>query len=250
MTQSRKRFSGLSLFVLGLFAGTFFLRFGGAGAGPTLIGGAHDQRGFRVHSVDAGTKQAVRYNPCAPIHYVINPALAPPQGVADVHRAIQLTSEASGLDFVYDGTTDEPDSGVNRPAYQPERYGDRWAPILISWTERLSASSAVHPDGRRPIAAGGSHYEVNGDGVAVYVTGSAVFDVAAIDLKEGFGGETWGQVMLHELGHVLGLDHVEDASSVMNPVLGLRAASWGTGDRAGLWTQGIGSSCLSPPPSP
>jgi hypothetical protein len=67
-------------------------------------------------------------------------------------------------------------------------------------------------------------------------------------LRSGFGGETWGQVMLHEFGHVMGLGHVGDAKQVMTPVLELRPAAWGSGDRAGLRELGIGSPCLDVPP--
>jgi len=37
-----------------------------------------------------------------------------------------------------------------------------------------------------------------------------------------------------EIGHVVGLGHVDERDYVMNPVLGLRPAAWGEGDRAGL----------------
>ncbi len=218
---------------------------------PSLVPGSLDQRGFRVNAVDAETGAAVRYNPCEPLHYVINPALAPEGAEEDMHTAIEMTAEASGLKFVFDGTTDEVDLGLERPTYQPDRYGERWAPILISWTNGLpSTDTTADAEGRRPIAAAGSHFEINEDGDAVYVTGSAAFDATVTDLKPGFGGQTWGQAMLHELGHIVGLDHVDDPQSVMNPVIGLRAASWGGGDRAGLWSQGIGSACIGTPRTP
>jgi hypothetical protein len=218
---------------------------------PSLQPGPLDARGFRVNAVDADTGEAVRYNPCEPLHYVINPALAPPGGMEDINTAVEMTARASGMTFVYDGTTDEVDLGLERATYQPDRYGDRWAPILISWTNGLPATdTTADAEGRRPIAAAGSHFEVNDDGKAVYVTGSAAFDATVTDLKPGFGGQTWGQAMLHELGHIVGLDHVDDPSSVMNPVIGLRAASWGGGDGAGLWSQGIGSPCIATPETP
>ena len=89
----------------------------------------------------------------------------------------------------------------------------------------------------------------NDSGKPVYVTGTATFD-ATTELRSGFGGETWGQVILHELGHVVGLGHVDDSTSVMNPALGLRPAAWGKGDRAGLWQLGIGAPCLKAPSVP
>jgi hypothetical protein len=89
----------------------------------------------------------------------------------------------------------------------------------------------------------------NDDGKAVAVSGSVVFDASA-GLSSGFAGETWGQVMLHELGHVFGLDHIDDQTSVMYPQLGLRPADFGEGDRKGLWELGIGSGCVKTPELP
>lgn len=221
-----------------------------AAATPNLVSGAVDPRGFSLKMVNADGGEPVRFNPCEPIHYVVNPALAPPNGVEDIHTAFEMTAAASGLRFVYDGATDEV-AVADRPAYQPERYGDRWAPILISWTDGLpSVDTAADAEGRRPIAMAGSHEEVNDDGDAVYVTGAAAFDANVTELREGFGGQTWGQAMLHELGHVLGLGHVDHPNSVMNPVIGLRPASWAEGDRAGLWLLGLGSPCIATPTTP
>ena len=224
--------------------------FNGASGAPSLAPGPLDARGFRVKLIHAESGSPVRFNPCAPLHYVINPALAPPGAAEDVHTAIQMTSEAAGLRFVYDGETDEVPV-ANRPTYQRDRYGDRWAPILISWANGLhSADPDAGEEGGRPIAVAWSDAEVNDDGQAVYVTGAAVFDASVTDLPKGFGGQTWGQAMLHEMGHVVGLDHVDAPDSVMNPVIGLRPAAWATEDRAGLWALGIGSTCVSPPSTP
>ena len=204
--------------------------------------GTTDPRGFRVNLMDSETGKAVRYDPCSPIHYVINPALAPAGGVDDVHTAVRLTSEASGLTFVYDGETDESPSN-ERVFYQPERYGERWAPVLIAWSDGLAPSSST---GLRPLGEAASWFERNDEGQLVYVSGQVVFDAGG-DLQSGFAGETWGQVMLHELGHIVGLGHLDDPTSVMNPIHGLRAASWGPGDRRGLWELGLGGSCLATP---
>jgi hypothetical protein len=212
-----------------------------------VTAGPVDPRGFQFRHVSEETGEPVRYNPCAPIHYVINPRNAPPGGVDDVHTAIRMSSQATGLKFVYDGTTDEVFVHP-RDSYQPDTYGERWAPILISWMSDLPGLPN-HEAGRRPLGMGGSSYALNADDALVYVSGAATFDSTA-DLRSGFGGRTWGQVIIHELGHVFGLDHYEGGDSVMHPSLGLRAAAWGEGDRAGLWELGVGNPCLETPALP
>ena len=61
----------------------------------------------------------------------------------------------------------------------------------------------------------------------------------------GFGaGSPLGLVLMHELGHVVGLDHVPDAASMMHPTADLPAAVWAAGDLAGLKAVGRGAGCL------
>ncbi len=48
----------------------------------------------------------------------------------------------------------------------------------------------------------------------------------------GSGGEVATGVLMHELAHVLGLDHVDDLGELMHP--SSPRSSWGPGDRAGL----------------
>ena len=221
----------------------------GNASGPELIEPGPDPRGFRFQRVDAATGMPVRYNPCAPVHYTINPALAPSTAISDVHRAFEVTGGATGIDFVFDGTTTEAPS-LKRLPYQPRSYGRRWTPILIAFSDGPpSLDGTKEVAGKHTIGQAGSSYEVNEGGAAVFVTGTAVFDAGAM-LTPGFGRQTWGQLILHELGHVVGLSHVENPESVMNPTIDVSHSAWGPGDRAGLWALGEGGRCIDPPPLP
>lgn len=198
----------------------------------------------------------VRFNPCEPVPYVINDALAPAGGVADVEEAIARLAEATGITFVDAGRTDEPlDQG--RPAYQPDRYGMRWAPILIGWSE-LGSGQGPDAAGDDIIVAGRGRPLRVGD---VLVSGVLELNADVIlnrDTQErlpgGFGeGITRGRVMLHELGHIVGLGHPGSRAQLMYAELAehtSNTAQFGVGDRIGLRLVGREAGCLTPPPLP
>jgi hypothetical protein len=183
-----------------------------------------------------------RWDPCTPIHYVVRTGWVPRGGRADLAAALSRLSRASGLTFVDDGDTDETPS-QSRAAYQPARYGHRWAPLLVGW---------VPPD-RTDLGLGGG---VAGVTVAVAVPGpqggSIVTGQVALDaehrLPSGFGpGATEGEVLLHELAHAVGLGHVLDATQVMYPQTTNSESQYGAGDRAGLAALGRPAGCHPAP---
>jgi hypothetical protein len=183
----------------------------------------------------------VRYNPCEPIHYVVNSALAPPGVLDDLREAIRRVEAATGLMFVDDGPTDEP-ATLNRTLSQA-RYGNRWAPILIVWEhgERFRME-ATNP-------AGGQSTPVED----VYVSGILIVNVDAVPPARGFGsGNSWGRVFIHELGHIVGLGHVARSDQIMFSELGVQLgpAEFHAGDLAGLRLVGREAGCIPTPPAP
>ena len=81
------------------------------------------------------------------------------------------------------------------------------------------------------------------------VTGQVVLNAARTDLRPGFGdrADSWGAVLVHELGHVLGLAHVTDTTQMMSAAPGRGPIELGAGDRAGLARIGAGAGCLDVP---
>ena len=73
------------------------------------------------------------------------------------------------------------------------------------------------------------------------VTGSVVIDGADMaELMDGPNGpDAVRAVILHELGHLVGLDHVDDRDELMYPEH-IAQRTFGPGDRAGLAELGSG----------
>ena len=181
---------------------------------------------------DDGTP--VGYSPCRPLHYVINAALAPQGAERLVEDSIRTISEATGITFISDGSTTEAPSPTRAP-YQKEAYGDRWAPLLIAWTTPEQAPQLKGP----VIGTGGSTHFSFGDGPKSFVTGSLELDAPQIaeDLDRGEGAAYATAVILHELGHVMGLEHVDDPAQLMYPEIGA-PDGLADGDLNGLYELG------------
>ncbi|HVM27396.1 MAG TPA: matrixin family metalloprotease [Mycobacteriales bacterium] len=184
----------------------------------------------------------VRWDPCAPIGYVVNPGWMPQRGREDLAEALRRISAVSGLSFVDEGDTDEL-PGRGRPAYQPERYGERWAPVLVAW---------VPPSATDLGLGGGVQGLASTTAVPTPAGGSLVSAQVALDaerrLASGFGpGATEGEVLLHELAHAVGLGHVDDPTQVMYYRTTNSESEFGAGDRAGLRALGAASGCRPAP---
>lgn len=178
-----------------------------------------------------GDGTPVGYSPCRPLHYVVNAALEPAGAGHLVPQAIATISAATGITFVYDGTTDEQPS-AQRPPYQPDVYGERWAPLLIAWT---TPETAPQLQGK-VIGTGGSTHFSYDDGPKTFVTGGLDLDAPQIanELLNPDGHLYATAVVLHELSHVMGLDHVEDPRQLMFPEIGT-PEGLSAGDLNGLY---------------
>lgn len=171
--------------------------------------------------------EPVTYDPCQPIRVVVNPRTAPPGGQTLLGEALDEVAHATGLTFTVEGRTDESEG----PERDLEQEGDTWAPVLIEWSD-----PDRHPDldGRVLGMAGSTSYVLGSH--RWYVSGSVLLDgpdLGSLDADEARA------VIMHELAHLVGLDHVDSPDELMHATTTGRT-DWGTGDLAGLAALGQG----------
>jgi len=248
---ARRRMAvGCFVIALGMLvaAGAVWSQAGAAACGPGCVESGlavfdpfarPDGPGYALMRTADG--QRVRYNPCAPIHYVVNPDGAPSAWRADVAAATSAISFATGLTFVDDGTTTERPRRL-RPLTQPDRYGPGWAPVLVAWTR--PGETDLVPFGA--AGNGGSMWVRSGGHQPVLVSGQVLLDAAmAARLPAGVDSRlTHGRFLAHEFGHLVGLAHSKDPAALMFPDVGWNTDVLTAGDRAGLAQLGISRGCL------
>jgi hypothetical protein len=165
----------------------------------------------------------VGWNHCNPIRYVVNPAGAPDEWEDTIRGGVAEVAEASGFEFQYDGTSTDRafQDRVSDPADPP--------PVLIAW-----ADSDEVPDLAGSTAGIGGSTPARINQQVQFITGMVVLDTNAYDRMEQQGDERSEELILaHELGHVLGLDHVDDVGELMNAEY-VGQSGFGPGDRDGL----------------
>lgn len=190
-------------------------------------------------------EQPFRWNPCEPIHYVTDLSLAPDGGLGLIQEAVARTSEATGIEFVYDGDSTASPSDRASEAVLVEEGPDgwRWAPVVLGWVDADEFARLPTAGQGEPVAIAGP---IGNSGM--YVTGWAAFDAAA-PLRSDWSLTGWGPVIQHEFGHIIGLDHATSRAQLMYPNGGDRV-DWGQGDLAGLRALGRSSGCLETPDAP
>ena len=203
---------------------------------------------FVAHQDDGTTP--VAFDPCRPVHYVIRAENEVAGGRQMVTDAVSRVSQATGLRFVYDGLTSENPSR-QRPSYQPKRYGDRWAPILITWVtpadnlDFAAADSKDDPEYYMALGEGGSLSAGLPNQPRAKITGMVMLNVRGLTnaLQRPRGYQIVRAVVLHELAHLVGLNHVNSPSNLMNTELEPGVTEFAAGDLTGLAALGRGA-CL------
>lgn len=196
---------------------------------PAQRAGTSGAYAFLAHQ--PGDERApVGYDPCSRIAVRVNLLHAPAGAMSLVTEALARVEQVTGLRFDLRGTTDQ------RPhwdgQYLPVFFGRAHAsPALISWADAREV-----PELAGDVAGiGGSVPVANLGGRQRYVTGGVTLDAdsyAALE-KQPDGRREERAILLHELGHLVGLAHVHDDAELMNAE-NLGRLDFGPGDLAGL----------------
>jgi hypothetical protein len=198
--------------------------------------------GYKFMRLQDGSHRPVAFDPCRPVHFVVRPTNEIPGGREQLTQALAEVSRATGLVFVDDGLTNEAPSDQRAPI-QKERYGDRWAPVLITWSD---PDEAPRLEGKVAGYAGPQWIGTPGKrGSDRYVTGIVVLDAPDLAkiMKRKDGRAQVLAIIMHELGHLVGLDHVEDPKQLMNAE-NVGVKRFADGDLRGLHELGLGA-CFS-----
>jgi Matrixin len=187
------------------------------------------------------TSSYARWNPCQTIGYRVNTRLATSGALADVKGAFARLSQATGFRFAYRGTT----TGI------PTLGSNSWYPadtqIVVAWARRSQSTMLQSYSNAVAVGAAitsGGYAESDGTSVSKIIKGAVVVDSARI-YRGGFGtGKTRGDVLLHELGHTMGLGHTGGSRQIMYPSLTSGLARLGEGDLTGLVKHGARLGCV------
>ena len=184
-----------------------------------------------------GSGRPVTFDPCEPIHYVVRPDGQPPSGPAMIAAAIAEVSRATGLVFVDDGPTDQ---GPDDDRHLAGRWSLRSSapPVLIAWatdSEWPSLAGSV-------VGEAGPVTQTFAGSAPRFITGQVVLDATDLAHAPGdaVGAEQVRLVAMHELGHLVGLGHVDDPTQLMHAETGAGRPGFGSGDLRGLHELGSG----------
>jgi len=208
------------------------------------------------YSVRKEQGQGLRWNPCQKeITYKVNVKKAGNKGkeryaIREIKKAFRKSGRATGFKFTYKGKTRKIPSNHRIAKYREDEE------IIVAYAVTKERSK-YYSDlvGRYPgaLAVGGPTYsflpyDFNGNPRgAVSGRGRVVLNASMTkNMPRGFGyGFKRGNVLLHEIGHVMGLNHVKDSRQLMSPYIGgdtRNGFQWG--DQAGLKKVGKNQKCI------
>jgi hypothetical protein len=188
-----------------------------------------------------------RWDPCRPISYRIARLGAPTSARTDLREAFDRAAVATGMRFEDAGAASV--APLELATGTIELGVTLGADIWVVWLPHESFVQLLDRFGvRRDAVAIGVPFPGSGSDEGSWIGGLIAIDAGA-RLRPGFSSTyAQGVVLMHEIGHVLGLAHVRDRTQVMysgrspDPWV----SRWGVGDLEGLRRLGAGAGCFAP----
>jgi hypothetical protein len=223
---------------------------GTVATGPQSASGAIATYKLSYASLPNGARPVLRWNGCqAALTYKVNLASVPVAArttiLNETKGSVARISKATGIAFSYKGSTTE----VPRVGSMAKQSAE----IIIAFT---TTDKTTYTLTGPVLGEGGFSYAWASrtvSGKTTYYTaiqrGFVVIDTPQM-LKQttgGFGpGARRTNLLMHELGHAMGLQHVTDTRQQMYPSLRSTSPSgFASGDLAGLAKVGRSAGCIS-----
>ena len=193
---------------------------------------------YRFSSILDGAP--VRWNPCQAIHWRANVARGPVGGLDVLKAAVAHIAGTTGTTWVYDGVT----LTVPSTAYLPTTPTNINKPVVIGWTDG-TASDLLRGKPAQVLGMTRTTWFGVDDGMGhrAAATRAAVVALDRTDNLPLRGAQSWSATALHELGHVMGLDHPADTRQLMAAILP-NVATLQAGDNTGLVRLGRSAGCV------